>query len=175
MVNHPWKFYVWYIQVALSDGDLSTLMNMKLNLESNNFSIETNRQERTEDSNSVSDGHNESNTLSYWSHRNLFKSVVAEKPETHYKSQIKCIHLPWESASENELQDFMPDVMWVFMCFLWLIGLFELFAHRTIYQYPCQIDDKFDQMIMPTFDSMVGDQVAKHCDLICSIVSLFDA
>ena len=30
-------------------------MNMKLNLESNNFSIETNRQERTEDSNTVSD------------------------------------------------------------------------------------------------------------------------
>ncbi|KAL4637141.1 hypothetical protein ACB092_03G059000 [Castanea dentata] len=63
-------------KVILSDGDLSTLMNMKLNLESNNFSIETSRQERTEDSNT-----------------------------------IKCIHLPWESASENELQDFMPDVI----------------------------------------------------------------
>uniref|UniRef100_A0A7N2L3A3 FAM86 N-terminal domain-containing protein n=1 Tax=Quercus lobata TaxID=97700 RepID=A0A7N2L3A3_QUELO len=63
-------------KVALSDGDLSTLMNMKLNLESNNFSIETNRQKRTEDSNT-----------------------------------IECIHLPWESASENELQDFMPDVI----------------------------------------------------------------
>ena len=137
MVNHPWKFYVWYIQVALSDGDLSTLMNMKLNLESNNFSIETNRQERTEDSNSVSDGHNESNTLSYWSHRNWFKSVVAEKPETHYKSQIKCIHLPWESASENELQDFMPDVMWVFMCFLWLIAL------CTSYHLPISMSNRW--------------------------------
>ncbi|KAM3752757.1 hypothetical protein ACB098_03G043200 [Castanea mollissima] len=63
-------------KVILSDGDLSTLMNMKLNLESNNFSIDTDRQERTEDSNT-----------------------------------IKCIHLPWESASENELQDFMPDVI----------------------------------------------------------------
>lgn len=78
MVNHPWKFYVWYIQVILSDGDLSTLMNMKLNLESNNFSIDTDRQERTENSNTVSDDHNESNTLSYWSHRNWFESVVAE-------------------------------------------------------------------------------------------------
>nr|POE53156.1 branched-chain-amino-acid aminotransferase-like protein 2 [Quercus suber] len=63
-------------KVIVSDGDLSTLMNMKLNLESNNFSIDTDRQGRTEDSNT-----------------------------------IKCIHLPWESASENELQDFMPDVI----------------------------------------------------------------
>uniref|UniRef100_A0A2N9ECW3 FAM86 N-terminal domain-containing protein n=1 Tax=Fagus sylvatica TaxID=28930 RepID=A0A2N9ECW3_FAGSY len=39
-------------KVILSDGGLSTLMNMKLNLELNNFSIETDRQERTsEDSN----------------------------------------------------------------------------------------------------------------------------
>lgn len=65
--------------MILSDGGLSTLMNMKLNLELNNFSIETDRQERTsEDSNTVSDGfffflwistvsdgHNETNTLSY--------------------------------------------------------------------------------------------------------------
>lgn len=64
-------------KVILSDGGLSTLMNMKLNLELNNFSIETDRQERTSE---------DSNT-------------------------IKCIHLPWESASENVLQDFMPDVI----------------------------------------------------------------
>lgn len=27
-------------------------------------------------------------------------------------SQVKCMYLPWESASESQLQDIIPDVMW---------------------------------------------------------------
>jgi len=27
-------------------------------------------------------------------------------------SQVKCLYLPWESASESQLQDIMPDVVW---------------------------------------------------------------
>ncbi|TYJ24020.1 hypothetical protein E1A91_A08G232500v1 [Gossypium mustelinum] len=63
-------------KVILSDGDLSTLANMKLNLEKNRLNTETN--------------------LS----------------ETSIENQnVKCIHLPWESASEKELQNFMPEII----------------------------------------------------------------
>ena len=31
-----------------------------------------------------------------------------------YLTQVKCLYLPWESASESQLQDIMPDVMWEF-------------------------------------------------------------
>ncbi|CAN0897099.1 Putative uncharacterized protein DDB_G0277003 [Linum grandiflorum] len=54
-------------KVVLTDGDLSTLANMKLNLESNHNHLE--------------------------------------------KLQVKCIHLPWESAAETELQSFTPDIV----------------------------------------------------------------
>ncbi|XP_062145385.1 uncharacterized protein LOC133852634 [Alnus glutinosa] len=64
-------------KVTLTDGDLSTLMNLKVNLESNNLSIETDGPERT----------------------------------TGDPNMVKCIHLPWESASEKELQDLRPDVV----------------------------------------------------------------
>ncbi|KAB1202285.1 Protein FAM86A [Morella rubra] len=64
-------------KLILSDGDLSTLMNMKLNLESNNLRVKTDTPERS------SEGPN----------------------------MVKCIHLPWESASEIELQDLKPDVV----------------------------------------------------------------
>jgi hypothetical protein len=99
--------------VTLSDGDLLTLMNLKLNLESNKLSIETDRPERTPgDPNMVSPGHGERNGLlyrSYLSHdKGLFLAVEAE---TNCKYQVKCVHLPWESASENELQDLRPDVV----------------------------------------------------------------
>ncbi|XP_045796567.1 protein-lysine N-methyltransferase EEF2KMT isoform X1 [Trifolium pratense] len=62
-------------KVILSDGDLSTLANMKFNLELNNLNVETGIQ-RNEDTGSV-----------------------------------KCLFLPWESASETQLQDIMPDVV----------------------------------------------------------------
>ena len=31
-----------------------------------------------------------------------------------YLTQVKCLYLPWESASESQLQDIMPDVVWEF-------------------------------------------------------------
>ncbi|XP_058740571.1 uncharacterized protein LOC131612837 [Vicia villosa] len=63
-------------EVILSDGDLSTLANMKLNLELNNLNVETDGLQRNEDT-----------------------------------STVKCLYLPWESASESQLQDIMPNVV----------------------------------------------------------------
>ena len=31
--------------------------------------------------------------------------------DSKFETQVKCIFLPWESAEENELQNFMPDIM----------------------------------------------------------------
>ncbi|XP_026450027.1 uncharacterized protein LOC113350152 isoform X2 [Papaver somniferum] len=56
-------------EVILTDGDLSTLANMKHNLELNQLKVQTE------------------------------------------VSQIECRHLPWESASEEELQGFKPDIV----------------------------------------------------------------
>ncbi|KAL1158750.1 hypothetical protein V6Z11_A08G245400 [Gossypium hirsutum] len=64
-------------KVILSDGDLSTLANMKLNLEKNRLNTETNLSETSIENQNV----------------------------------VKCIHLPWESASEKELQNFMPEII----------------------------------------------------------------
>ncbi|MBA0633575.1 hypothetical protein Godav_000094 [Gossypium davidsonii] len=77
-------------KVILSDGDLSTLANMKLNLEKNRLITETNLPEPSiENQNVVSSSHG------------------------HFIPchQVKCIHLPWESASEKELQNFMPEII----------------------------------------------------------------
>ncbi|KAK7284324.1 hypothetical protein RJT34_19069 [Clitoria ternatea] len=63
-------------KVILSDGDLSTLANMKNNLELNHLNVETDMLQRSKDS-----------------------------------SMVKCLYLPWESASESQLQDIMPDVI----------------------------------------------------------------
>ncbi|KAH1105872.1 hypothetical protein J1N35_009640 [Gossypium stocksii] len=64
-------------KVILSDGDLSTLANMKLNLEKNRLNTETNLPE----------------------------------PSIENQNVVKCIHLPWESASAKELQNFMPEII----------------------------------------------------------------
>ncbi|CAL0311238.1 unnamed protein product [Lupinus luteus] len=63
-------------KVILSDGDLSTLANMKLNLELNNLNVETDMTQGNQD-----------------------------------PSMVQCMYLPWESASESELQDIMPDIV----------------------------------------------------------------
>ncbi|KAK4273499.1 hypothetical protein QN277_021883 [Acacia crassicarpa] len=63
-------------KVILSDGDLSTLANMKTNLELNHLNVELEKPERN---------------------KNL--------------NMVKCMHLPWESASESQLQDVMPDIV----------------------------------------------------------------
>ncbi|XP_076887390.1 uncharacterized protein LOC143537528 [Bidens hawaiensis] len=64
-------------KVVLSDGDLSTLANLKLNLELNHMNTKF--------------GSSES---------------ILEDP-----CKVKCLHLPWESAVESDLQDLMPDIV----------------------------------------------------------------
>ncbi|XP_019186139.1 PREDICTED: protein-lysine N-methyltransferase EEF2KMT isoform X1 [Ipomoea nil] len=63
-------------QVILSDGDLSTLANMRLNLESNKLTTRNDFLEHAVDSN-----------------------------------MVQCLHLPWESAAENELLQIKPDIV----------------------------------------------------------------
>ena len=63
-------------KVILSDGDLSTLANMKFNLELNHLNIETDMPQGSEN-----------------------------------PIMVKCMHLPWESTSESQLQDIVPDVV----------------------------------------------------------------
>ncbi|CAH9087163.1 unnamed protein product [Cuscuta europaea] len=72
-------------KVILSDGDLLTLANMKLNLESNKITARNHLLDHTIDSNTV-----------------------------------QCLHLPWESAAENGLQQINPDIVivWVQMLFM---------------------------------------------------------
>ncbi|KAJ0468977.1 putative lysine methyltransferase, S-adenosyl-L-methionine-dependent methyltransferase [Helianthus annuus] len=62
-------------KVVLSDGDLSTLANLKVNLELNHMNIQS------------------------------FSS------ESEDPCEVKCLHLPWESAVESDLQDLMPDIV----------------------------------------------------------------
>ncbi|KMS98232.1 hypothetical protein BVRB_4g094520 [Beta vulgaris subsp. vulgaris] len=64
-------------QVILSDGDSSTLANLKLNLEMNEIAN--------------------------------FDSSLDQSTSTSYL--VRCIHLPWESANESELQQFNPDIV----------------------------------------------------------------
>ncbi|GAV77992.1 Methyltransf_16 domain-containing protein [Cephalotus follicularis] len=64
-------------KVILTDGDLSSLANMKLNLELNQLRTYTDVLERA----------------------------------TGHPRMVKCLFLPWESASEYELHDFMPDII----------------------------------------------------------------
>ncbi|KAF3454422.1 hypothetical protein FNV43_RR04869 [Rhamnella rubrinervis] len=62
-------------QVILSDGDMSTLANMKLNLELNHLGSE------------------------------------GDFAETDDANKVKCVYLPWESATERELENFKPDII----------------------------------------------------------------
>ncbi|EXC31822.1 hypothetical protein L484_020650 [Morus notabilis] len=63
-------------EVILSDGDMSTLANMKVNLEASHLSIGTDVQKTIED-----------------------------------PKRVKCIYLPWESAGEEQLRGFKPDII----------------------------------------------------------------
>ncbi|KFK26476.1 hypothetical protein AALP_AA8G254000 [Arabis alpina] len=65
-------------KVILTDGDLLTLANMKLNLEMN--------------------------------HLNSDDELLKQPGETQ-NTQVKCIHLPWETASESELSEYRPDIV----------------------------------------------------------------
>lgn len=64
-------------EAILSDGDLSSLDNLKSNLELNQLNITSDMLERS----------------------------------TQVQTLVKCIYLPWESASESELQDLKPDII----------------------------------------------------------------
>lgn len=64
-------------KVTLSDGDLSSLANLKLNLELNKLSLGTSLLERS----------------------------------TQDLNTVQYLHLPWESATESDLQDFIPDIV----------------------------------------------------------------
>ncbi|KAI3794521.1 hypothetical protein L1987_37153 [Smallanthus sonchifolius] len=64
-------------KVVLSDGDLSTLANLKLNLELNHMNI----------------------------HIGSSESILQDP------CNVKCLHLPWESAVESDLRDLMPDIV----------------------------------------------------------------
>ncbi|KAL3728237.1 hypothetical protein ACJRO7_032910 [Eucalyptus globulus] len=77
-------------KVILSDGDLSTSSNMKLNLKMNQVS--------TEDDEPV--------TLEY-----LDSIRIRTEIDIISSPQVKCLHLPWEYASESVLQGLKPDII----------------------------------------------------------------
>ncbi|XP_056168405.1 uncharacterized protein LOC115685932 isoform X4 [Syzygium oleosum] len=89
-------------KVILSDGDLSTLSNMKLNLKMNQLS--------TDDDEPVS---------------------------SECTDSVKCLHLPWECASESELQGLKPDiilgadVIYDPLCLPHLVHLFSILLDKT--------------------------------------------
>ncbi|XP_010546668.1 PREDICTED: putative uncharacterized protein DDB_G0277003 [Tarenaya hassleriana] len=64
-------------KVILTDGDLLTLTNMKLNLEVN--------------------------------HLNYDDDLAQQSGKA--QSTVKCVHLPWETASDAELQEYNPDII----------------------------------------------------------------
>lgn len=53
-VSQQFLCAIVFQQVILSDGDLSTLANMKFNLELNNLNVETDMLQRNEDTSTVS-------------------------------------------------------------------------------------------------------------------------
>ncbi|RID59650.1 hypothetical protein BRARA_F02866 [Brassica rapa] len=65
-------------KVILTDGDLLTLSNMKLNLEGN--------------------------------HLNYDDELLKQHGEAE-SSRVKCIHLPWETATDSELSEHRPDIV----------------------------------------------------------------
>ncbi|XP_018484308.1 uncharacterized protein LOC108855094 isoform X3 [Raphanus sativus] len=65
-------------KVILTDGDLLTLSNMKLNLERNDLNYED--------------------------------ELLKQHGEAE-SSRVKCIHLPWETASDSEVSEYRPDIV----------------------------------------------------------------
>ncbi|XP_039154760.1 putative uncharacterized protein DDB_G0277003 isoform X4 [Eucalyptus grandis] len=83
-------------KVILSDGDLSTLSNMKLNLKMNQMS--------TEDDEPVT-----SECLDSFDHAQI--GGIRTEIDIISSPQVKCLHLPWECASESILQGLKPDII----------------------------------------------------------------
>lgn len=123
------------MQVILSDGDMSTLANMKLNLKLNHLNIEDNDTINAVKSlNTVSlllsvhgfflcSWDSEITTRqpiytndckkSFFCFNFLFwVSFIGVKSDLCWiMFQVRCIHLQWESAMESNLQDLDPDIM----------------------------------------------------------------
>lgn len=79
-------------QVILSDGDLSTLANMKLNLESNL----------------------QQSGVKIFLHLKLVIFLQTWNPGVWHSFnsfKVQCICLPWETTTENELQSYAPDIV----------------------------------------------------------------
>lgn len=79
-------------QVILSDGDLSTLANMKLNLESNL----------------------QQSGVKIFLHLKLVIFLQTWNPGVWHSLnsfKVQCICLPWETATENELQSYAPHIV----------------------------------------------------------------
>ncbi|XP_048138770.1 putative uncharacterized protein DDB_G0277003 isoform X7 [Rhodamnia argentea] len=83
-------------KVILSDGDLSTLSNMKLNLKMNQLSTSDDEPESSQCPDSFEPA-----------------QIGGIRTEIDIVSshQVKCLHLPWECASEIELQGSEPDII----------------------------------------------------------------
>ncbi|MQL72438.1 hypothetical protein Taro_004741 [Colocasia esculenta] len=80
---------IYFAQVVVTDGDLSTLANMQANLELNH--VGTNNE-------TSQNGGTDSKSNKYKIHYNLFITV-------------ECKFLSWEAASESELTSYSPDVV----------------------------------------------------------------
>ncbi|KAF8018139.1 hypothetical protein BT93_H3129 [Corymbia citriodora subsp. variegata] len=83
-------------KVILSDGGLSTLSNMKLNLKMNQIS--------TEDDEPVT-----SECLDSFDHAQI--GGMRTEIDIISLPHVKCLHLPWECASESVLQKLKPDII----------------------------------------------------------------
>nr|CAN78868.1 hypothetical protein VITISV_035932 [Vitis vinifera] len=100
-------------KVILSEGGLSSLANMKLNLELNQLN------NRMDD-----------------------PGTTNQDPNL-----VKCIFLPWESAEESELQNFMPDiilgadVIYNPLCLPHLIRVLATLLNQTRSSSPLQQDN----------------------------------
>ncbi|KAL3728249.1 hypothetical protein ACJRO7_032922, partial [Eucalyptus globulus] len=97
--------------VILSDGDLSALSNMKLNLKMNQFSMEDDEPVSSESAGSVSPSEQYSSSAIMWILMHFDHAQIGGITEIDIISspQVKCLHLPWECASESELQGLKMD------------------------------------------------------------------
>ncbi|KAL0890785.1 hypothetical protein Bca101_014768 [Brassica carinata] len=85
-------------KVILTDGDLLTLSNMKLNLERN--------------------------------HLNYEDELLKQHGEDESTQRVRCIHLPWETATDSEVSDLGADVIYDPSCFPHLLRVLVALLRR---------------------------------------------
>ncbi|RVX18932.1 Branched-chain-amino-acid aminotransferase-like protein 2 [Vitis vinifera] len=123
------------MQVILSEGGLSSLANMKLNLELNQLN------NRMDDPGTTNQDPNLYHVMG------LGKDPSAVEADLNFETQVKCIFLPWESAEESELQNFMPDiilgadVIYNPLCLPHLIRVLATLLNQTRSSSPLQQDN----------------------------------